>query len=408
MTRSALLETPRFAILPAMPRVLPLLILCAAAHAAEVAQFRAENFGEEWRAARGGAALVAVHPATNGWVAAFADRGGVSFAGTNGVASPMEFNNAPTGAVARVLIVADCTEARPWSALLDAPVGAAFAPRAFEWDLVRFATSNCLGAVSVSVDGVAGAAMPTNGTPHLVEVAFQEPVAADELYLGGHPATPAWDRAWQGRVFEALFCFGDPSATDTDADASGIPDCWEKWTHTRGFAQNADPDGDGLTNLAEFEAQTDPIRSDTDGDGIDDATELAGLAAGVVDLDPLAPATFAADEPDTDEDGIPDLWEDADVPLFYGVDADGFPWDVPVPEEAANNYDVTVSVTSSRHAVLSWGTDDGESILLPPCTNLSLRLRLSADEAKTVGLSPGSATGLWKANLRATWRPRPD
>ena len=201
-----------------MPRILPLLLLCAAAHAAEVAQFRAEDFGEDWRATRGGATLSAVHPATNGWVAAFADRGGVSFAGTNGVASPMEFNNAPTGAVAWVLIVADCTEARPWSALLNAPVGAAFAPRAFEWDLVRFATSTCLGGVEVSVDGTAGAAMPTNGTPHLVEVAFQEPVAADELYLGGHPATPAWDRAWQGRVFEALFfCFGDPSATDADA-----------------------------------------------------------------------------------------------------------------------------------------------------------------------------------------------
>ena len=216
MTRSALLETPRSAILPAMPRVLPLLILCAAAHAAEVAQFRAEDFGAEWRAARGGAALLAVHPATNGWAAAFADHGGVSFVATNGVASPFKFDPAPTGAVARVLIVADCTEARPWSALLDAPVGAALEPRAFDWNVVRFATSNCLGAVSVSVDGVAGAAMPTNETPHLVEVAFPEPVAADELYLGGHPATPAWNRAWQGRVFEALFCFGDPSATDAD------------------------------------------------------------------------------------------------------------------------------------------------------------------------------------------------
>ena len=217
MTRSALLETSRSAILPAMPRILPLLILCAAAQAAEVVQFRAEDFGVEWRATRGGTTLSAVHPATNGWAAAFAEECGVSFVATNGVASPLEFDPATTGSVTRVLLIADCTEARPWSTLLDAPVGAALEPRAFDWNVVRFATSNCLGGVEVSVDGVAGAAMPTNGTPHLVEVAFPEPVAADELYLGGHPATPAWNRAWQGRVFEALFCFGDPSATDADA-----------------------------------------------------------------------------------------------------------------------------------------------------------------------------------------------
>ena len=36
-----------------MPRILPLLLLCAAAHAAEVAQFRAEDFGTPWRAALG-------------------------------------------------------------------------------------------------------------------------------------------------------------------------------------------------------------------------------------------------------------------------------------------------------------------------------------------------------------------
>lgn len=202
-----------------MRRALPLLLLslALAARAGEVAQFRAEDFGADWRATRGGAVLRAVHPATNGWGAACTDRGGVSFAGTNGVASPLEFDPATTGAVSRVLVVADCTEARPWSALLDAPVGAALAPRAFDWQFARFATSNCLGVVAVSVDGVAGAAMPTNGTLHLVEVAFPEPVAASELYLGGHPATPAWDRAWRGCVFEALFCFGEPSAADADA-----------------------------------------------------------------------------------------------------------------------------------------------------------------------------------------------
>ena len=197
-----------------MPRILPLLLLCASASAAEVAQFRAEDFGTPWRAALGTDALVPVHAATNGWTAPFLDGGGVSFLATNGIASPLAFAPAATGAVSRVLLVADCAEARPWATLLDAPVGAALAPTPFSWDEPRFATSNCLGAVAVSVDGVAGAAMPTNETPHLVEIAFPEPVATSELYLGGHPATPAWNRAWPGRVFEARFCFAVLPDTD--------------------------------------------------------------------------------------------------------------------------------------------------------------------------------------------------
>ncbi len=192
----------------------------------------------------------------------------------------------------------------------------------------------------------------------------------------------------------------------TDADANGIPDCWEKWTHTAGMADDDDPDGDGLTNYDEFEAQTDPIRADTDGDGIDDATELAGLAAGVADLDPLVPATFAADEPDADRDGVPDLWEGADAILFDGCDTDGFPWDISVPEAATTNYDVRLTVSSSRHAALTWGTD--ESLLLPPCTNLALRLRLAADDVRTIALSPSpdastNPVGTWRASLVADW-----
>ena len=197
----------------------------------------------------------------------------------------------------------------------------------------------------------------------------------------------------------------------TDADANGIPDCWEKWTHTRDMAADADPDGDGLTNLEEFETQTDPIRADTDGDGLDDGTELEGLAAGVADLDPLAPATFAADEPDADEDGVPDLWEDEDVAFFDGVDPDGFPWGFDVPEPAGTNYDVRLTVSSSRHAALTWGNGYGESLLLPPCTNLALRLRLCADDVKTVALSPSpnaatNPVGTWRAALVADWDPR--
>ena len=193
-----------------------------------------------------------------------------------------------------------------------------------------------------------------------------------------------------------------------DADASGIPDCWEKWTHTRGMAASADPDGDGLSNLEEFLAQTDPLRADTDGDGLSDTDEVAGLSAGIPDLDPLAPATFLVDEPDTDENGIPDLWDDALLPQFFGTDAEGFPEYVDFPEPATTNYDVRLTVTSSRHAALDWG--DG-TLLLPVCTNLVLRLRLGSDAVKTVTRSPApsaasSPGGAWKASVRAEWDPR--
>ena len=193
-----------------------------------------------------------------------------------------------------------------------------------------------------------------------------------------------------------------------DTDASGIPDCWERWTHTCGMAASADPDGDGLSNLDEFLAQTDPLRADTDGDGLSDADELAGLSSGAPDLDPLVPATFLADEPDTDENGVPDLWEDAGLPNYWGVDAQGFPEYVDFPEPAATNYDVRLTVTSSRHAALDW--DDG-TLLLPVCTNLVLRLRLGSDAVKTVTLSPApsaasSPGGAWKASVRAEWDSR--
>ena len=202
----------------------------------------------------------------------------------------------------------------------------------------------------------------------------------------------------------------DPADTDGD----GIPDCWERWTRTDPAVADAslDPDGDGVDNFAEFWNQCDPMCADTDGDGIDDATEIAGLAAGVPDLNPLVRATFPAASPDGGG-GIPDVWQYAEANLFAGADANGFPLGCAVPAEAASNYDVLLTVTSSRYALLSWGGGAGASeCLLPPCTNLELRVRLDSGDTQTPTLraAPADTTnavaGTWRASMSAAWDTR--
>jgi len=97
----------------------------------------------------------------------------------------------------------------------------------------------------------------------------------------------------------------------------GIPDSW-KIAH--GFDPNdpsvasADTDNDGLTNLQEFQAGTDPRNPDTDGDGVSDGEEIKrgtnplnadSDGDGLTDADEIRLGTDPLN-PDTDGDGIPD------------------------------------------------------------------------------------------------------
>ncbi len=201
----------------------------------------------------------------------------------------------------------------------------------------------------------------------------------------------------------------DPADTDGD----GIPDCWERWTRTDPRVADAeqDPDGDDEDNLAEFWNQCDPMCADTDGDGYSDHVEIEGRAAGKAWYDPVVPADYSYDDPDFNTNGIPDRWEGTGYLYgFADANGDGFPDGLSFPAAGDGNFDAEVVVTTSRSALLAWGAETGEALVLPPCTGLVVRLRLSGAADRDVRLSCGTAgdgsAGLWRAGLAARWSER--
>src|SRR3954466_13144454 len=59
-----------------------------------------------------------------------------------------------------------------------------------------------------------------------------------------------------------------------DRNHNSIPDKWEKRFHLKGKGvAKADPDKDGLNNLAEWRSHTNPLKGDSNGNGVGDSSE---------------------------------------------------------------------------------------------------------------------------------------
>ncbi len=156
---------------------------------------------------------------------------------------------------------------------------------------------------------------PTTGTDVWVDIWFgTNPASLTKVVAAGLNTTTTTVSAstsatyyWRIDSYLNGTPTGTPSAGTqfrffvTDTDSDGLPDSYElvNTTPPSNIALNPgdDLDADGLTNIQEFQRGTLPRNPDTDGDGLNDGPELAGVGSRPA-TDPL--------KADTDGDGLND------------------------------------------------------------------------------------------------------
>lgn len=139
-----------------------------------------------------------------------------------------------------------------------------------------------------------------------------------------------------------------------DSDSDGLPDLWEmSFFENLDASPGSDGESDGLTNLEELNAGTDPTVADTDGDGLNDGAEL--------NADPATMPT----NPDTDGDGLSDGEEAtlATDPTDPDSDDDGFSDGVEVANETDPNDPNDPPAPSG--ATIVWVTENTDAATPP-------------------------------------------
>ena len=126
-----------------------------------------------------------------------------------------------------------------------------------------------------------------------------------ELYRQDSDRDGHWDiveKEWAGAFPMSPFYAQNP---EFDTDRDGLPDNWERLHSLDPLSAvgvngaTGDSDNDGVTNIDEFQNNTNPSMNNTDGDGATDAVEIAqgsdpnnAADSGLPPIDPLESVTF--------------------------------------------------------------------------------------------------------------------
>jgi hypothetical protein len=165
-----------------------------------------------------------------------------------------------------------------------------------------------------------------------------------------------------------------------DNDSDSLPDWWEILHYADAAA---DPDDDGLTNLGEYEQDTDPDSRDTDGDGRSDGTEITDVTNPLHPDNPERTYYVNGDTGDDDYDGLAASWDGIHGPkqtIAEGIGATKKRW----------NYTVLVAdgiYTGLKNKNLSfWGraitlcSENGPETCIIDCDNNWRALKLDGHE----------------------------